>query len=147
MKTEIKPLLNFISLARIRDNSENLRKPEKAKTNIIKLSRCKRSFRSALSINCLRCSASRASFRYLKADRTFFNCYHCRMRSGRTDASKIMQPLKSVERIVDSRNGLGLIEQILKKQSTMDGFNRKHGNDTQDFCGKRPPSVKNPRVI
>ena len=36
-----------------------------------------------------------------KADRTFFNCYHCRMRSGGTDTSKIMQPLEGVERAVD----------------------------------------------
>ena len=35
MKTEIKPLLNFISLARIRDNSENLRKPEKGKKTLL----------------------------------------------------------------------------------------------------------------
>ena len=34
MKIEINPSLNLISLARKSDNSENLRKPEEAKTNI-----------------------------------------------------------------------------------------------------------------
>ena len=82
-----------------------------------------------------------------KAGRTFFNCYHCRMRSGGTGTSKIMQPLESVERAVYTRNRLGWIEQILKKQSTMDGLYRKRGNDTQDFCGKIPPSVKSRCVI
>ena len=37
----------------------------KAKTNITKLRSCKRSFRSVLSSNCVRCSASRGSFRCL----------------------------------------------------------------------------------